>query len=320
MRAALMALALLAPTTVLADVPEALDRIGPAWDRFSEATAVLDAAATEDCRPEALRQPWEAAFDAWLAVAHFRLGPAETDGRSLAIAFWPDPKGQGLRVQKALLAGDPASLTVADMAAQSVAARGFFALERLLFGDALSGDTCALTRATAADLARTAASISAEWPAYDALLRSAGAEGNTVFLAPEEARQALLTQLVSELDFIADQRIGRPLGDLARPRAELAEARASGRSLHHVRLSLAALRDLARDLAPDAAATRAALDRAVALADRLDDPVFAGVADPQGWLKVEILQAAVRAARDTAAAEVGAQLGVGLGFNSQDGD
>ena len=44
------------------------------------------------------------------------------------------------------------------------------------------------------------------------------------------------------------------------------------------------------------------------------------MADPQGWLKLEILQQAVRATRDAAIAEIGPALGVELGFNSQDGD
>ena len=38
------------------------------------------------------------------------------------------------------------------------------------------------------------------------------------------------------------------------------------------------------------------------------------------WLKLEILQQAVRTTRDTAIAELGPALGVELGFNSQDGD
>ncbi len=48
--------------------------------------------------------------------------------------------------------------------------------------------------------------------------------------------------------------------------------------------------------------------------------MFAGVADPQGHLKVEILQQAVTAVRDTALAELGPELDVGIGFNAADGD
>ena len=50
------------------------------------------------------------------------------------------------------------------------------------------------------------------------------------------------------------------------------------------------------------------------------DPDIDHITDPQAWLKLEILQQAVRSARDTALAELGPALGVALGFNSQDGD
>ena len=41
----------------------------------------------------------QAAFDAWMGVQHLRFGPSEVDGRSLSIAFWPDPKGSGARAR-----------------------------------------------------------------------------------------------------------------------------------------------------------------------------------------------------------------------------
>jgi len=66
--------------------------------------------------------------------------------------------------------------------------------------------------------------------------------------------------------------------------------------------------------------TIAAFDRAIDLAENLDDPAFAGVATPQGRLRVEILQQSVTALRDTALAELGPELDVGIGFNAADGD
>ncbi|ODM44315.1 imelysin family protein [Cereibacter johrii] len=317
-------LALLAAAPLRAGVPEAVsEAILPGYEGFTAATAALDTAARADCSAEALKAPWNAAFDAWMAVSHLRIGPSETDGRALAIAFWPDPKGSGARTQARLLdAADPALLAPERFAEVSVAARGLFALERLLYDPAFAGDyACALTRATAADLARMAADLETDWrETFAPLVLTAGSEGNDRFLTEAEARQALFTQLMAGLEFTADQRLGRPLGSFDRPRPERAEARLSGRSLRNVELSLAALERLALALAPDSPRTREGFDQARSRAANLDDPRFDGVADPSGRLRVEILQQRLHALRDVLSAEVGGALGVSVGFNAADGD
>jgi predicted lipoprotein len=325
LRPALTALLLLTAPPARADTPEAVKQvILPGYAGFAAAAAALDRAAQESCDAQVLEAPYHAAYDAWMGVAALHLGPAEDDGRALAILFWPDPKGLGAKAQKGLLTGDPAALAPESFARQSVAARGLLGLERLLWPpEALPADPCPLIRATAADLARMGAEIAAGWQGdtgFAAQMLTAGQPGNTRFLTPAEARQALFTLIHAGLEQIADQQLGRPLGSFDKPRPDLAQARASGRSLRNVVLELQALRALAAALAPQAGQTLAAFDRAIARAEALEDPVFAGVADPSGRLKVEILQQAVRAARDTAAVEIAAALGVDLGFNSADGD
>lgn len=318
MRGILIALALATPAA--ADTASVVQtHIRPGYAAFAEAARQL--AAIDSCDPVALRPAFQAAYDAWMHVAHLALGPAEEDGRALAVHFWPDPKGSGWKAQRALLAADPATLTPDAMASQSVAARGLPALERLLFpAEELPADPCSLTHATADDLARIASDLNAAWAGYGDLLLTAGQPGNTRFLTPDEATQALFTQLVTGLEVVADRRIGRPLGTFDKPRPDLAEARASGRSQANVVQSLQALRALTLALNPDSPRTLAAFDRALGLAEALDDPRFDRAADPQGWLKLEILQQAVRATRDAALAELGPALGVTLGFNAQDGD
>ncbi|MCU0828815.1 MAG: imelysin family protein [Tabrizicola sp.] len=295
------------------------DHARPGYAAFAKAAA--DLAAIDSCDPEALRPSFHAAYDAWLAIAHLHLGPAEEDGRSLAILYWPDPKGLGAKAQKTLLTGDPKALTPEAMAQQSVAARGLAGLERLLYpAEDLRADPCPLIHATADDLARMASDLAQDWGPFGDLLVTAGQPGNPRFLSPDEATQALLTQLASGLEFIADRRIGRPLGSFDKPRPDLAEAAASGRSVQNIILSLQALRDLTFALNADSPRTLAAFDKALRLAQDLQDPGLSGINDPQIWLKLEILQQAVRATRDTAIAELAPALGVGLGFNSQDGD
>jgi predicted lipoprotein len=323
MRAALTALALLLPLPAQADVADVVrEHILPGYDRFATETAALAAQVAEGCDPATLSRPYHAAYDAWMGVQHIHLGPAEEEGRALAIAFWPDPKGLGRKAQLALLTGDPARLSPDAFADQSVAARGLTGLERLLWPEAaLPADPCPLIRTTADDLARLAREIRDGWTGgYAARLVEPGSEGNTAFLTEAEARQAIFTLVVTGLEHLRDKRLGRPMGSFDRPAPEKAEARASGRSLRNVTLALQAQRDMVAALTGNAPRTLAAFDHAITVAETLEDPVLAGVATPAGRLKVEVLQQSVEKARVVAVEELGAALGVGLGFNALDGD
>lgn len=331
MRAWMAGLVLVMAGPALADVKEAVEgQILPGMAGFAAATSALAEAAGADCSAAAVQPAWNAAFDAWLKVSFLHLGPGEEeDGRNTAIAFWPDAKGMGAKQQGALMrAADPAALEPALFAKQSVAVRGLFGLERLLYPAEPPANpeyACALMRATASDLAAMAGAIDAEWRGplgFAQKLETAGAEGNTSYRTELEARQALYTQLVTGVDFIRDQRLGRPLGTFDAPKPERAEARASGRSLQNIRLSLEALRGFSLALVPAEQSPRtvAAFDRAIKTAAALQDPVLAGVADPSGRLKVEILQQQVGTLVDTIQAEVGPALDVGVGFNAADGD
>lgn len=313
MRATLLSLFLATPA--LADTATVVqDHIRPGYTAFANAAKAL--ADIEACDPDTLRPAFHAAYDAWMQVAHLPLGPAEDNGRGLAVLFWPDPKGSGWKAQRALLDTSP---TAEGMAQQSVAARGLPALERLLYPAEPLANPCPLIQATADDMATTAAALAADWGPYGDLVLTAGQPGNDRFLSADEATQALFTQLATGLESLADRRIGRPLATFDKPRPDLAEAHASTRSVRNIALSLTALRDLALTLNPDSPKTQAAFDHAISLAEDLD-PDINRITDPQAWLKLEILQQAVRSTRDTVIAELGPALGVGLGFNSQDGD
>lgn len=304
--------------------PTLTQHIQPGYAGFASATLALQQASAASCDVQTLRPAFTAAWDAWMAVAHLHFGPSEEQGRALAILFWPDPKGLGAKAQRGLLTGDAAALTPEAFADQSVAARGLAGLERLLYAEKPpEADPCPLIRATAADLARMAAEISAGWQGdtgYGATLLSAGQPGNSRYLSQKEARQAVFTQLISGLEFLADTRIGRPLGSFERPRPERAEARLSGRAARNVLLSLQAMKAMALTLDPAARQTAKAFDHAIDLAQRLNDPDFQLISQPQPWLKLQILQQAVRASREAAVQEIAPVLGVTLGFNSLDGD
>ncbi|WP_212523484.1 imelysin family protein [Actibacterium sp. MT2.3-13A] len=327
MRLALCLCAALAASPAAAGVEEALaGPILPGLAAFAGAAEDLAEAARADCRADALAPDYHAAFDAWMAVGDIRLGPSETG--ALAIAFWPDDRGFTARTLNSLIAQqDPVADDAAAFAEVSIAARGLFALDMLLFDETLSAYgpddyACRLVRALTADLAGQAGALEAAWrESFAQSLRTAGAAGNATFLSPDEAVRALYTQILSGLEFTADSRIGRPMGSFARPRPKRAEAWRSGRSLRNVLASVEASAALARALAGrDLPETDAALARVRVAAGRIGDPGFQDLADPAARLKAEILQQEVRGVKAAIEAELGAQLGIAPGFNAQDGD
>ena len=324
MRRLSLTLALVAaPLSGHAGVEEVVDgHILPAVAAFEAAAADLADTGEADCTQDALRPAYQTAFDAWMGVAHLQFGPLEEAGRGLSIAFWPDTRGMVPKAVAGLIAEEDPVVDDVDAFAQvSVAGRGLFALETVLYGDGYgAGDfACRLATALARDLGRTGQELAAAWEAYGSTLRTAGETGNAVYLSEAEAMRELYTALMTGLEFTSDQRIGRPLGTFDRPRATRAEAWRSGRSQKNVVLSLGALRDLAAELA-EAPETVAAFARAIGTAEALDDPVFAGVSDPQKRFRLEALQQEIASIQTAAAREIGAALGISQGFNSQDGD
>jgi predicted lipoprotein len=310
-----------------AEVETALDRhILPGFARFETAAGHLSDAAAQDCRAASLRPAFHSAFDTWMTIGDLRLGPSETG--ALSVAFWPDPRGFTQRKLARLIADeDPIAHAPQDYGNVSIAARGFFALDMLLFDPGFmtydqGSYTCALVTAIAVDLAAQGNALSSAWAKdYAPLLRDAGAPGNITFLSKDEALRALYTQSLSGLDFTIQKRLGLPMGTFDRPRPALAEARRSGRSLRQVRLAARAAHGLATALADwDLPRSDAALARVGDAAAAIKDPAFQDITDPQARLRVEVLQQALQGLHDAIADEIGTRLGIAPGFNAQDGD
>ena len=83
---------------------------------------------------------------------------------------------------------------------------------------------------------------------------------------------------------------------------------------------MAGLRDLAMALHPEATDARAAFDNAISIAENLDDPVFDGVATTEGRQRALELERAILSAKLAVETDIGAALGLTVGFNSKDGD
>ncbi len=310
-----------------ATVARVLDgAILPGFAQLQRSTQALSDAAQADCRATspALQSAYNAAFDAWIAVETYRAGPLEAKGQGLAMAFWPDLKGATPKALTALLAAPiPQGAAFAE---NSIAARGLFALEAMIYDPAfnhygLDDPGCRLTQTIAADLAQTALAVTAQWQdEFAPLMRTAGGQGNTRFLSPDEAIQQLFTAALTELEYISEVRLGRPLGD-DRPRPNRAEARLSGRSLRNVELSVAAVTRLSKALA--GVEQSEMIDRLAYVdfaAAKIKDPAFADVVTPSGRFRLRELQNALRGAREAVLADLGVRLGIGAGFNALDGD
>ena len=172
-------------------------------------------------------------------------------------------------------------------------------------------------------MAAVSQDILADWePDYTDVMLTPSADGK--YRSDEEVLQELLKALSAGLEFTGDTRLGRPLGTYDRPRPTRAEAYRSGRSARNVMLSLQSLENLADLLAGDdvelAQSLDAGFERAQSLLSDLNDPVFAGVSEPQSRLKVEVVQQSVSAIRTVVREQLGPTLGVAAGFNALDGD
>ncbi|MCT8162175.1 imelysin family protein [Pseudoruegeria sp. SHC-113] len=329
MRALAFALSLLtaAPALAAPDMARIVEgHVLPGYQALARETAHLADTAAQGCAPDSpeLQTAYHAAFDAWVSVSHLRFGPSEQDDRAFALAFWPDPRSATPKALAGLIATeDPVVETPEAFTTVSIAARGFYALEYLLFDPHLVSAAspayhCALVQAITSDIAANAEAILASWEGgYGALMI---VPGNDTYRSETEAAQQMFTALTTGLEFTANARLGRPLGSFDAPRPTRAEARRSGRSLRHVVLSLTATRDLAALISGEDAGVDAAFADALARAEGLQDPTLAGVSDPASRFRIEALQQEVDALRRLLAEQVGPSLGLAAGFNALDGD
>lgn len=297
--------------------------IATGYVSLAAATTELSNAASADCSAGAVRPHFHAAYDAWISISHIQFGPIEDRGLSLSMVFWPDPKDStGKALARLTSASDPIVDAPEQFGEVSAAAQGFTALERLLYDPQPDpGYACRLTQAVSLGLAAKASTILDDWPGFANLMATAGETGNARFQSAEEVNRALYTALSTGLEFLHDQRLGRPLGSFERPRPKRAEARRSERSLRHIILSLDALEALATTMFDgDLTQTKAAFAAAKERAASLEDPALAGVANPGQRIRIEALQRTVNDIRNAVNDEIGKPLGITAGFNSLDGD
>ena len=301
----------------------------PRYENLARASLALADASAKDCAIDTLRTHYADAFDAWISVSHMRFGPTEVKNRAFALAFWPDSRGATPKaLAKLLLDEDVISQSAVTYADMSIAARGLYALEFLMYDNKIStlgshAYRCQLIQTVTADIARLTAVINDEWQlTFASQLLKPSISGD--YRSDSEAVQELFKALLTGLQFTSETRLGRPIGSFDRPRPTRAEAWRSARSSWHVALSIKTLKDLAFHLSKGNAPLQAKLLNSFNLAyDQviaLEDPTFSGVISPQSRLKIEIVQNSIEAIRAITRNELGPHLGVAAGFNALDGD
>ncbi|MEL6958346.1 MAG: imelysin family protein [Pseudomonadota bacterium] len=330
MRALVIAVSTVLAPPAFADAPDLKaiveTHVIAGYDKLAREAENLRATVAAHCEADhpALHTAYHLTFDAWVGVSHLRFGPSEQNDRAFALAFWPDPRGSTPKALAALIRDeDPAVFDAEEFSTVSIAARGFYALEFLLFDPQFASVEnrdyhCALIQAATTDIALNATAILEGWEdGYGALMSS---PGNNTYRNPTEAAQQLFTSLSTGLEFTSQTRLGRPMGTFERPLPNRAEARRSERSLRHVILALEATQTLAALISNESEDLDLAFKAALQRAKDLNDPVFSSVSTPQGRLKVEVLQQSIETIRSILNEDVGPSLGIAAGFNSLDGD
>lgn len=332
-------IALLLPLPVLAQTQQSLletavnTHIIPRYEQVTVTANALEQAALLDCAltSESLRAAYHAGFDAWIGVTHLRFGPSEVENRAFAMAFWPDKGGFTAKALNTLIAAkNPVVGTPEHYSQTSIAGRGYFALDMLLFdprfAEADAEYTCRLIQAITTDISDVADAILYEWTSeYGAYLITAGSDTNPAYLTEAEGVQELFKAMLTGMEFTQAQRLARPMGSLQRPRPNRAEARRSDRSQRNITLALSASAELGHMLTAHVGGglsrqVEDGLALSLRLAQNLNDPVLAGVSTINGRFRVEALQSSIIASMTLIIDEFGPALGVNPGFNALDGD
>lgn len=327
MRFILLALCLFT-TPASAGVIEAVDLTKRFYQDFKTQSVVLEKAATADCASKTLIPAYHNAFDAWIAASTIQFGPIEEIGGALSIAFWPDKKGFTAKALSRLIQDeDPAIENKQLFDEVSIAAKGFFTLEFLLFDPAFNtytnnDITCSLVKLIAKDIAKKASRMNDLWQtSFSNFILTAGQSGNVVYLSKKEAAQAYLTTTIRTLEFIETARLARPLGTFENPRPKRAEAWRSERPLRNIEVSLNTVERLIIALSDgQAPITEAELSIALGFLPTIEDKSFQFIMETAVRFKVESLQQMVSGAKEAASEELSLHFGVTTGFNSLDGD
>jgi len=312
------------------------------------ATQALCAAPTPTSL-DTVQQAWRDARDPWKRSEAFGFGPVKELRIRSAVDWWPIDEAQ----LQAVLTDTP-EITEQYVADQGSGARGFMALEYLLF-DPEGGDEAVLTALNSGETAARRCSyvvavadyletkgleLANAWRTtggnYAWELATAG-QGSTVYTSSQAAINDLVNYLIFSVEEVADVRLGEPLGKASggTPQPELVEGARSDNALEDISDTLLGVQSLylgshggqqgvgLSDLVRSRKETiderlRGELQDALAAIQAIPGPLEAAVTtDPA---PVELAYERVKALQASLSADVAALLGVTLTFNDNDGD
>ncbi|MEM7278938.1 MAG: imelysin family protein, partial [Pseudomonadota bacterium] len=198
-----------------------MNAIVPGYDNMMTQMAGLQSASTTYCADTStgdfalVQQAWRDAMSAWQAIEIVRFGPIEEGSRRLRIQFFPDANNAVLNNVSQVLAGGQV-ITEALIAGSPVGTQGLPAVEYLLFDlggldDATNGPRrCELLIAVSQNLSTMANELATEWSMGGQLLADfTSASG--VFADREEVLTNILESLAVEAEFVADEKLTRPI-------------------------------------------------------------------------------------------------------------
>lgn len=232
----------------------AYERLAGAMERLNQATGAFCDAAKPDRR--ALGKTFSEAVLAWGGVEHLRFGPVITDNRYERIAFWPDPKGLGLKQIGAAIREKDASVTSPEtLRAKSVALQGLTAFEALFWGaeaekalakPAERAFLCGFAKAIAANLVQVSAAIRDEWAAPGGFAANLTAPGpEKVYREDKEVLVEVFKAFRTGLQQTRNLKLNRVLmGNTAEAQPRRAAFWRSGNAVALVAANVEALHDL----------------------------------------------------------------------------
>lgn len=310
--------------------------IAGGYEALAASARKLDLAANRLCAAQSavpderarLESAWAEAFHAWQRVRFVDFGPIKQDSLSWQLQFWPDPKNLVGKKARAWLGGDQ-SISAESIASDSVAIKGFPAVEYLLFDQqfaqsptALPADrSCALLAAITENIRANSDRLSADWALFRPHYIEQDSYANDTVLAAMHA-----------LELMKDRRLGAPMGAAGKGRRNpyLSDAWRSGQSVTALKASLEGIRDmflpglalrlqteqgqaLHQRFSKQLAAT---LERLETLAPDLS----AHLDDTAGYRQLQLLLLDIERLNTQLSGSIAPELGVVKGFNSSDGD
>lgn len=203
---------------------------------------------------EATQKQFIVLMDSWQRAQLLRLGPSEMYMRHFRLQMWPDRSNSGAKQIAQLLANaDPEALKPEVFSQSSTAVQGISALERLLFGkkaqtenflsDGKPNYRCQLVTAIALNINQMSLDIVNEWQAVYAKAIAEPSEDNDYFETHKEVSAHFLKQMATELQFVVDKKINRPLTE-NKLRSTMAESWRSKQSLHNMLANIESVRSL----------------------------------------------------------------------------